>query len=132
MKNTFKTVVASVLLFACLSPSMQAQSFLTVTWNGELGGIETPIDSVQVTNLTKNWTTTVSYPTQNIRLYYTDSAVGINEVADFASRQILVKPNPFSQTAEVNFYVGKEGMVHVRLYDIFGRTVASLSQQMDC
>jgi hypothetical protein len=58
----------------------------------------------------------------------------VNGIAEneFAKMQILVKPNPFSQTAEVNFYVGKEGMVHVRLYDIFGRTVASLSQNMDC
>ena len=93
-------------LFVC---KVQAQSHITVTWKSELGCIETPIDSVQVTNLTKKWTKTVFYPENSIKLYYADSAVGINEVADFADRQILVKPNPFSQTAEVNFYVGKEG-----------------------
>ena len=130
--RTLKVVGTTLLLLVCLSPGVQAQDFLTITWKSELGCIETPIDSVQVTNLTKNWTKTVFYPENSIKLYYADSAVGINEVADFADRQILVKPNPFSQTAEVNFYVGKEGMVHVRLYDIFGRTVASLSQQMDC
>ena len=118
--------LTALVLFSTV---LQSQTYLTVSWKGKLDCMEVSIDSVQVTNLTKNWTTTVFFPEQSIKLY---ASVGINEVTDFADRQILVKPNPFSQTAEVNFYVGKEGMVHVKLYDIFGRTVASLSQQMDC
>ena len=56
MNRTLKVVVTTLLLLVCLSPGVQAQDFLTVTWKSELGCIETPIDSVQVTNLTKNWT----------------------------------------------------------------------------
>ena len=128
MAKYLKIVVTSVLLFVCLSLSMQAQPYLTVRWTGEWDGKEVPIDSVQVTNLTKDWTTTVFYPEKSIKLYH---SVGIME-RDFANGQIQVKPNPFSQTATVEFYVGKEGNVLIRLYDVFGRTVASLSQQMEC
>jgi len=124
----FNYLVLSILLIVNLSPSVQAQPYLTVTWKGELGCNEVPIDSVQVSNLTKDWTTTVFYPENSIKLYH---SVSVKEV-DLANRQIRVIPNPFSQTAEVNFYVEKEGMVFINLCDIFGRTVASFSQNMEC
>ena len=124
MKN-IKLIIASMLL----SSVVYAQQSVTVSWKGELNCQEITIDSVLVTNLTKRWTTTVFYPEQSIILH---TSMGIDEPKDFAKTQIQVKPNPFSQTAEVDFYVGKEGMVSLTLYDIFGRTVASLSQQMDC
>jgi len=121
----FFVIIVSVLL----SSVVYAQQSVTVSWKGELNCQEITIDSVLVTNLTKSWTTTVFYPEQSIILH---TSVGIDDPKDFAKTQIQVKPNPFSQTAEVDFYVGKEGLVSLTLYDIFGRTVASLSQQMEC
>ena len=126
--SKMRRVVFSVI-FTTASFCATAQSYFTVTWKGELGSKEVPIDSVQVTNLTKDWTTTVFYPENSIKLHYADS-VKIKE-SDFANKQIRVIPNPFSQTAEVSFYVRKEGLVNLTLYDIFERTVASFSQNME-
>ena len=127
--NPIRYLLASILLVVCICPSIQSQQSVTVSWKGELNCQEITIDSVLVTNLSKSWTTTVFYPETSIILH---TSMGIDELKDFAKTQIQVKPNPFSQTAEVDFYVGKECMVSLTLYDIFGRTVASLSQQMGC
>jgi len=132
-KNLFPTAqgagkkgTAAMLCMVLFSIAVMSQSSVKVSWVGELICQEIPIDSVQVTNLTKDYVATVFYPENSITLYYSKTVIREPDIAD---KQIQVKPNPFSQTTEVSFYVEKEGIVYLTLYDIFGKEIAS-SQYM--
>ncbi|MEO8168493.1 MAG: T9SS type A sorting domain-containing protein [bacterium] len=47
-----------------------------------------------------------------------------NQFSDFQLLQNY--PNPFNPTTNIDFYVGRDGMVRVEVFDITGRKVTTL------
>ncbi len=58
----------------------------------------------------------------------TTSTLAVTEIPNqFSDYQLLQNyPNPFNPTTNIDFYVGREGMVRVEVFDITGRKVTTL------
>ena len=86
------------MLFLCLGTFSQE---ITVSFAGLFNGTDYRLDSVVVTNLTRNWTETVEYPDTIIVLGSTVGA-NLNIAVEQGLRQNV--PNPFDCTTRTELF----------------------------
>ncbi len=119
-----------VLLFLLLAIETIAFSQeITVRFTGQLNGTSyCRLDSVKVTNLTRNWTETVEYPDTIIVL---GGTVGTD--LNIAATQGLGQniPNPFDCETRVELSVSQRENVRMQLLDASGRKYADYSGSLD-
>ncbi len=69
----------------------------------------------------------------NIFIDTTDSPLGIHQnnstPTSFSLKQNY--PNPFNPTTQIDYSVGKEGMVNITIFDVLGREVATLVNKFE-
>ena len=114
------------MLSICLGAFSQE---ITVRFTGQLNNSEyCRLDSVKVTNLTRDWTETVEYPDTIIVLCGT---VGTN--LNIAATQGLGQniPNPFDCETRVELSVSQRENVRMQLLDASGRQYADYSGSLD-
>ncbi len=102
---------------------------ITVRFTGQLNGTDyCRLDSVKVTNLTRNWTETVEYPDTIIVL---GGTVGTN--LNVAATQGLGQniPNPFDCETRVELSVSQRENVRMQLLDASGKQYADYSGSLD-
>ena len=102
---------------------------VTVRFTGQLNNSEyCRLDSVKVTNLTRNWTETVEYPDTIIVL---GGTVGTN--LNIAATQGLGQnvPNPFDCETRVELSVSQRENVRMQLLDASGKQYAEYSGSLD-
>ena len=115
-----------LLLFLCLGAFSQE---ITLRFTGQLNGTSyCRLDSVAVTNLTRNWTETVEYPDTIIVL---GGTVGTD--LNIAAIQGLGQntPNPFDCETRVELSVSQRENVRMQLLDASGRQYADYSGSLD-
>ena len=119
-----------VLLFLLLAIGIIAFSQeITVRFTGQLNGTSyCRLDSVKVTNLTRNWTETVEYPDTIIVL---GGTVGTD--LNIAATQGLGQniPNPFDCETRVELSVSQRENVRMQLLDASGKQYAEYSGSLD-
>ena len=118
MKRLFATTILCFLSVAFLC----AQS-VTLTFTGNTANNQNvPLSRVVVSNLTKGWQETLTWPDTVLVMNIT----GIHDVETFheTSLQLMQNtPNPFNSTTFVNLRVTEPGNVTIVVTDITGRTV---------
>ncbi len=121
-----RVCVLIFLLFLCLGAFSQE---ITVRFTGQLNGTSyCRLDSVAVTNLTRNWTETVEYPDTIIVL---GGTVGTN--LNIAATQGLGQniPNPFDCETRVELSVSQRENVRMQLLDVSGKQYADYRGSLD-
>jgi len=114
------------LLSLCLGAFSQE---ITVRFTGQLNGTSyCRLDSVAVTNLTRDWTETIEYPDTIIVL---GGTVGID--LNIAATQGLGQniPNPFDCETRVELSVSQRENVRMQLLDASGKQYAEYSGSLD-
>jgi hypothetical protein len=66
----------------------------------------------------------------NITCYYFGSATGINEITETNTLKISANPNPVIKTAEINYILPENGKVLIQLFDIKGKLVKTIVEEM--
>ncbi len=121
-----RVCVLIFLLSLCLGSFSQE---ITVRFTGQLNGTSyCRLDSVAVTNLTRNWTETVEYPDTIIVL---GGTVGTN--LNIAATQGLGQniPNPFDCETRVELSVSQRENVRMQLLDASGKQYADYRGSLD-
>ena len=102
---------------------------ITVRFTGQLNNSEyCRLDSVKITNLTRNWTETVEYPDTIIVLGGT-----VDANMNIAPTQRLGQnvPNPFNCETRVELSVAQQESVRMQLLDASGKQYAEYSGSLD-
>ncbi|MBR6066940.1 MAG: hypothetical protein IKP45_03990 [Bacteroidales bacterium] len=121
-----RVCVLIFLLFLCLRAFSQE---ITVRFTGQLNGTSyCSLDSVAVTNLTRNWTETIEYPDTIIVLGGTVEA-DLNIVATQGLGQNI--PNPFDCETRVELSVSQRENVRMQLLDASGKQYADYRGSLD-
>ncbi len=119
-----------VLLFLLLAIGIIAFSQeITVRFTGQFNGTDyCRLDSVKVTNLTRNWTEIVEYPDTIIVL---GGTVGTD--LNIAATQGLGQniPNPFDCETRVELSVSQREDVRMQLLDVAGKVYAEYNGSLD-
>ncbi len=121
-----KLYILFFLLSLCLGAFSQE---ITVRFTGQLNGTSyCRLDSVAVTNLTRNWTETIEYPDTIIVL---GGIVGTN--LNIAATQGLGQniPNPFDCETRVELSVSQRENVRMQLLDVSGKQYADYRGSLD-
>jgi Fibrobacter succinogenes major domain (Fib_succ_major). len=114
------------LLSLCLGAFSQE---ITVRFTGQLNGTSyCRLDSVKVTNLTRDWTETVEYPDTIIVLGGT-VGTDLNIVATQGLGQNI--PNPFDCETRVELSVSQRENVRMQLLDASGKQYAEYNGSLD-
>jgi len=98
------------------------QSPITIQWTAMANGKWHPLDRVVITNKSNGDTMTVYYPDTVFECY----SVGIKELP-VTSYGLRVYPNPFSNTAQVEFSLAQYGEADLTVYDLLGREIVRQS-----
>nr|MCR4736644.1 T9SS type A sorting domain-containing protein [Bacteroidales bacterium] len=119
MKKTV-TFIAMMFLFAAIS----AQT-VSVTFTGrDANNQYVPLNRVVVSNLTKGWQETLTWPDDTILTMTDQTGIGNIEMQDFASLYLSQNtPNPFDGITFANLLVAEQGDVSLEIIDISGRVV---------
>lgn len=123
MKKLYLMVIMLLVYRAVFSQE------ITVRFTGQLNGNDyCQLDSVVITNLTRDWSETVEYPDTIIVL---GSTVGsnINIVAEQGLGQNI--PNPFDCKTRVELSVPQREDVKMQLLDVAGRVYAEYNSSVD-
>lgn len=114
-----------IMLFFCLGTFSQE---ISISFKGLFNGTDYRLDSVVVTNITRNWTETVEYPDTIIEL---GGTVGTN--LDIALEQGLWQnvPNPFDCITSAEISVSQREDVRIQLLDVAGKVYAEYSGLLD-
>lgn len=127
-----RRICGSLLTCCCLvllhgfSPfRTNAQVVLTFTGNDNLNQY-VQLHHVVISNITRNWSTTIYYPDTTLSL----SGVGIAETEIAGSRFSVSQnvPNPFDGTTVVSVNMPNADNLWIDVLDLNGRVVAHLSQ----
>lgn len=108
-----------LLLLAALR--LSAQSELTLKFTSVFtDGSYCPFEEVKVTNLSRGWDETLTYPDTTLVLSYLD---GVGELG--ISSALEVFPNPFNDCAHVAFDLREAGAVQIQVFQLSGKQVCS-------
>ena len=132
--KTCRCICSSLLASCCLVLlcvfvpfQTNAQVVLTFTGSDNLDHY-VQLHHVIVSNITRNWSTTIYYPDTTLSL----SGVGIPEVETVGSRFSVSQnvPNPFDGTTEVSVNMPYADLLWIDVLDLNGRVVAHSSQML--
>ena len=130
--NYMRRIIFLIFAIASIMGMMTTNVFsqeITVRFTGQLNGNDyCQLDSVVITNLTRDWSETVEYPDTIIVL---GSTVGsnINIVAEQGLGQNI--PNPFDCKTRVELSVSQREDVKMQLLDVAGRVYAEYNSSVD-
>lgn len=108
--------------FAVLAAAIQAQT-ITITFEGTVSGVPTPLDSILVMNLTQGGDTTIHYPS-NVLVLEGNTGVDHAAAAEMSMRAL---PDPFVGSTEVALDA-TSGPLRIALNDATGRTLTALEE----
>ena len=120
------SVFVSLLKLLCINGFSQE---ITVRFIGQLNGTDyCRLDSVAVTNITRDWSETLEYPDTIIVL---GGTVGAN--LNIAAVQGLGQniPNPFDCETRVELSVSQREDVRMQLLDVAGKVYAEYNGSLD-
>jgi uncharacterized protein (TIGR02145 family) len=122
------------LLLACLFASvvgfLTAQTTIQLTFTAEVNGSYHPLDSVIIENLTQGGDT-ILYGTDTLLVL--DHGIGIEDrMSTHGNNMILYPafPNPVYHTSTIRFWLPKDALVTLRLYDLPGRELATFNRSL--
>ncbi len=118
-----------LVVFAAIM-HLTAQTTITLTFTAGLNGIHQPLDSILIENLTQGGDTTL-YPPDTLLVL--NHGIGIEDnLNEHENQMILFQafPNPVTLTSTIRLWLPKNGLVTLRLYDLVGRELATLSRTL--
>ena len=116
--------IFSLVIFVLLSVSVFSQEF-TVRFVGSLNDSQyLRLDSVSITDVTRNWTETLVYPDTSVVVNSTVNVYG-NELQSDGFEQNV--PNPFDCYTSVELSIPQDENVKLQLFDAAGRQCAELN-----
>ena len=107
-----------ILLILCINVFAQT---VTLTFTGNRCGERVQLDSVVITNFTRNWTETIYWPDTVLTI---TNGTGIDNYSgngEFGLSQN--KPNPFNGTTDVYLTLTNTGTVTLEIVDVNGQMV---------
>lgn len=117
-------LLAVSVVFVC---GLSAQNSLSLTFKGQdQGGAYIQLDSVQIQNLTREWSETLIYPDTELIMTITE---GIEDY--FMGRPLKVCPNPFNGTVLVSVESSVKSQAQIMITDICGRICAEYRGELE-
>ena len=120
MKKILLLHISMILMTICAF----SQEF-TVNFTGRLNGFHYQrIDSVWITDITRNWTETLVYP---------DTVIAVNTPVNISNNEMFVVgfgqnvPNPFDCYTSVELSIPQDENVKLQLFDAAGKQCAALN-----
>jgi uncharacterized protein (TIGR02145 family) len=126
--NTFPPTPMPVLrllrtmgsIAAILGAMVLSAQTITITFEGDLNGEPTPLDSILVMNLTQGGDTTIYFPDNVLVL----ASTRVGELADVVLGPVVCAPNPFMGSTEITVRNSGGGEMLVMVHDALGRELA--------
>ena len=119
--------VLSVFLMMCGVLFATAQT-TTLTFTGrDANNHFIPLDRVVISNLTKGWTETITYPDTILVM----SSVGIDDYDGIKEFQLSQNvPNPFDGSSDFSLCLPQSGKVTLEVNDLNGKKITSYSNEL--
>ena len=119
----------SLICLCVIALSMQAQNAVTLTFTAARENHSFQrLDSVYITNLTKNWTDVIYYP-DTLLTMSTTGIVNYKKNSGIAKLSQNV-PNPFNGVTSFNLVLTEETKVLLTIYDLNGRKVTEMLRNL--
>ena len=121
-----KKNLLSLLFVTAFLLNAWAQNPITITFSGQ-NEYQTYVrlDSVLVTDVTRNWSEMLIYP---------DTVIELNNISGVNSypKESVIKltPNPLRGNARISFQLNEEASAHIQITDLNGRKCASWSGKL--
>lgn len=121
-----------IIFLICLSLttlSLFAQDLVTLTFTGiREDDTFQRLDSVQITNLSKDWIETIYYPDTLLIM----NTLGITDAerANGTAKLYQNTPNPFHGVTDFSLVLTDEEQVYMTIFDVSGKNVASLKRTL--
>ena len=123
-----KNLLFSLICMFALLGFSQAQN-IRLTFSSQLNCEWHPFDSVAIFNMSRNYySTTLHYPDTILEL---SADVGIQDAVSNEKVEILLYPNPFTNTVQMHFPLFQAGNTTLTLYDLLGRKITQHSRYLD-
>jgi hypothetical protein len=109
---------------------LTAQTTITLTFTAEVNGNHQPLDSILILNITQGGDTTL-YPPDTVLVL--DHGIGIEDKVNGHGNQMILfpaYPNPVTHTSTIRLWLPQDEPVTLRLYDLVGRELATLSRTL--
>jgi uncharacterized protein (TIGR02145 family) len=119
-----------ILLIGANFVHITAQTTITLTFTAEVNGNHQPLDSILIQNLTQGGDTTLHPPDTVLVLNH---GIGIDDrLPEHRNGMILYPayPNPVIHTSTIRLWLPQDAPVTLRLYDLVGRELATLSRTL--
>lgn len=116
----------ALILFTAIG-YVHGQTSITLNFTATQSGVHASLDSIYVTNLTRGGDTML-YGNDTVLLL--DHGIGISHAGIIPSEGLTLHPafpNPFSGMTTVRFFLAKQDIVDLRIYDLMGRVRARFS-----
>ena len=122
MKKQILSFIIGTMVLTFLFGTLQAQTVtLTFTGKDATTNAYVQLSRIEITNLTKGWTETLTFP-DTIAILTVGTGIEEN-AADAAFCLTQNNPNPFSGTTNVNLTVADAGAVTLEIVDVNGKMV---------
>src|SRR5574344_447666 len=126
MKKLDILILAFIMGLFC---EINAQDSITLKFTGKtVDNAYIKMDSVQITNTTRDWKETILYPDTTMILHYEPTGINEATISEFGMSE--VSPNPFNGSTKLNLTIPEAGKVSVKISDINGRIVASSEENL--
>ena len=124
MKKSISLIIMLLLAFVASAQETVTLKFTSTTPDGSYF----PFDAVNVINVTRNWTESLTYPDTTMVLTSYDSLQEESYHGGFLSE---VFPNPSSGTGTVFFWMEKSGLLNTKILDIKGDILSEHAESID-
>ena len=125
-----KIVTLTAILIFLIHPLFAQKPLIELLFTGDNNGDYVPLDSIYIKNLTQGADVMLYAPDTTFNLFY----VGLNELPAYLNSLLNLSqnfPNPFKDRTEFNLFMGKSGILEIKVFNLLGKQVVEFQSRLD-
>ena len=123
-----KKYLKYIVIFCILIPQIVFSQNINLKFKGNTSdGKYMQLDSVKIENISRNWIETLVYPDTILSL----SSMGIQEIGNAISNNLIAYPNPFNGTTSVFLTLLQSESIILQVYDLAGQRIIEKHMQVE-